>query len=262
MPLTEGAAQPAFAPKVREAARFLAEARKTGNLSDHLPETCRPHAVADAHAIQLATAALLDDTIVGWKVAATPEGQNVRGGLLRSRIFEDRIALSPPLVPLLGVEAEIAFRFDCELAPRDEPYTYEEVRDAVTAFPAIEVVDSRFRGYPNAPFLDRLADFMSNGAFVQGALHPDWRGVDLAALDAELLVDGTTVVRKRGGHPTKDPLLPAVTLVNELRSQRGISQGTVVTTGTYTGLNFAKPGQAVTANFHGFGSVSLRFEGR
>ena len=261
MPLTEASARLAFAPTVQEAARFLAEARTTGNLSDRLPETCQPHTLEDGHATQLATAALLGDTIAGWKVATTPEGRHVRGGLLQSRIFQDKTALSPTLVPLLGVEAEIAFRFDRELAPRDEPYTYAEVRDAVTALPAIEVVDSRFRDYPNAPFLHRLADFMSNGAFIRGAVHQDWRSVDLAALDAELVIDGTTVIRQRGGHPTKDPLLPAITLVNELRSQGGVVKGTVVTTGTYTGLNFAKPGQTVTANFQGFGSVSLKIDG-
>ena len=32
-----------------------------------------------------------------------------------------------------------------------------------------------------------------------------------------------------------------------------------MTTGTYTGLNFAQPGQAAVAAFTGFGSAEVRF---
>src|SRR3569833_4384171 len=117
----------------------------------------------------MAPARLLGDPIVGWKVATAPDGRLARGGLLRSRVFSDGATGPSALVPLLGVEAEIAFLLERDLSPRATAYTYEEVADAVTALLAIEIVDSRFRGYPAAPYLDRLADFMSNGAFVRGA---------------------------------------------------------------------------------------------
>ena len=54
-----------------------------------------------------------------------------------------------------------------------------------------------------------------------------------------------------------DPLLPAVALVNELPG--GAKAGQIVTTGTYTGLNFAKPGQTAVATFAGFGTVEVSF---
>ena len=240
---------------------MLSEARQRGQPLAELPVAYRPTTVDQAHAIQMATAAFLHDTIAGWKVATTPEGLLVRGGLLRSRVYAGDTSLAASLVPLLGVEAEIAFRFDRDLSPRAASYTYEDVASAVTAFPAIEVVDSRFPNYPNAPFLDRVADFMSNGAFICGAPKAAWRSVDLAELDVELIIDGQTIVRRVGGHPTKDPLLPAVALVNDLRASIGVNAGKVITTGTYTGLNFARPGQTVMATFHGFGSVQVRFEG-
>lgn len=243
------------------AARMLSESRRSRQLLDALPDTLRPVTLDDAHAIQEATATHLAESIVGWKVSATPEGRVARGALLRSRLHASGSRIAAAAVPLLGVEAEIAFRFDRDLPSRERQYDYEEVAAAVTAIPAIEVVDSRFRGYPNAPLLDRIADCMSNGAFIYGMAQPHWRDVDLETLDVELLIDGQSIVHRAGGHPTKDPLLPAVALVNDLRSGSGVRAGQIMTTGTYTGLNFAKAGQTVVATFAGFGSVSVHFEG-
>src|SRR5690606_18222671 len=143
------------------------------------PENCKPATIAQAHAIQLATAERLDDPIVGWKVAKLPDGSLGRGALLRSRIYAEGASIPPKLVPLLGIEAEIAFRLDRGLPPRSTDYSYEEVAGAVTAMPAIEIVDSRLRGYPDSPLLDRLADCMSNGAFVHGPPIANWRSLDL-----------------------------------------------------------------------------------
>ena len=246
---------------ITDAARILSESRRSRQLLDALPEAFRPATLDDAHAIQEATAVQLADAIAGWKVSATPDGRVARGALLRSRLYPSGSRIFAAEMPLLGVEAEVAFRFDRDLPPQDRPYDYDEVAAAVTALPAIEVVDSRFRGYPNAPLLERIADCMSNGAFVFGAAQTRWRDFDLESLDVELLFDGVSIVHRVGGHPTKDPLLPAVALVNDLRGGTGLRAGQIATTGTYTGLNFAKPGQSVVAKFKGFGSVEVHFDG-
>jgi len=162
-------------------------------------------------------------------------------------------------VPLLGVEAEIAFRFERALPPRERDYSYAEVAEAVIAFPAIEVVSSRFRDYAGTPPLERAADFISNGAFVHGPTRADWRSFDLAGIEATLTIDGKEIVRRAGGHVAGDPLLPAVALVNDLRRGPGVAQGKLMTTGTYTGLHYAKPGQKVVASFAGFGSAEVLF---
>ena len=54
-------------------------------------------------------------------------------------------------------------------------------------------------------------------------------------------------------------MLPAVALVNDLRGGSGTRAGQIVTTGTYTGLQYAKPGQTVAVTFKDFGSVEVRF---
>jgi 2-keto-4-pentenoate hydratase len=259
--MTDAPAERLGSAAIREAARILADARRDGATLDALPASCRPATLDDAHAIEVATAGRLGEAIVGWKVAATPDGHLARGAILRSRLVASGARLDAATMPLLGVECEIAFRFDVDCPARGSPYAYADVAAAVTALPAIEVVDSRFRGYPNAPFLDRVADCMSNGAFVAGAPRADWRAFDLAALAAELAIDGTTIVKRIGGHPTKDPLLPAVALANDLRTTVGIAAGMIVTTGTYTGLHFARPGNVVKATFAGFGGATVTFGG-
>ena len=46
---------------IAEAARLFIEARRTGQLLDALPASCRPQTVVDAHAIQEATIAGLGE---------------------------------------------------------------------------------------------------------------------------------------------------------------------------------------------------------
>lgn len=245
---------------IQDAAKLLIGARRTGALLDGLPASGQPATVAAAHALQDATVAALGDMVAGWKIAIAADGSVMRGVLLRSRVFASPGRVRTALVPLLGVEAEIAFRFEREMPPRDRDYGYAEVADAVTAMAAIEVVDSRFKSYRDTPLLHRLADCMSNGAFVQGTLQSRWRDFDLAELHVTLAIDGTVIVDRTGGHPALDPLLPAVALVNHLKTRDGVRAGQVMTTGTYTGLNFARPGQAVAATFDGFGSAQVSFE--
>ena len=135
----------------------------------------------------------------------------------------------------------------------------DDIRAAATALAAIEVVDTRFQSYSGTPPLDRLCDCMSNGALVCGAPREDWRGLDLARLPVTLTADGEVIARSVGGHANGDPLLPAVALANELRTGPGIAAGQIVTTGTFTGLLFARPGMRIVASFEGFAPVELTF---
>lgn len=243
---------------IEAAAHALAEAWRSGHRLATLPEGARPQNVDDAHMIQDATVAALGEKIVGWKVSVV-DGVVNRGVLLASRALRSPARMRAADVPMLGVEAEIAFRLDRDLPPREAPYTKEEIATCATALAAIEVVDTRFANYADTPVIDRLADFISNGGFVAGTVRPDWRTIDLAALKATLLINGQTVVERVGGHVTGDPIIPAIALINALRDQ-GIAKDRVITTGTFTGLHLAKPGDRVEARFEGFGNVELAFD--
>jgi 2-keto-4-pentenoate hydratase len=244
---------------IEEAARLLVAARGSGGKIEGLPKTCQPTTLAEANAIQNQTVTLLGETVEGWKVGAKWEDMVMRGAILRSRLFESPARIPAALMPLCGVEPEIAFQFKRDMPPRPAAYTRAEVEDAVLAFAGIEIVDSRFLGYPNAPVLDKAADFVSNGGFVRGSRNTGWRDVDLTELLVTVSFDGEVVARVRGGHPTKDPILPALELVNQLRHEDGIKAGQFMTTGTMAGITYAKPGQAVTAKFENFGTAAVRF---
>lgn len=248
------------ANQIEHAANLLNAARRSGNLLDALPASCAPATVAQAHAIQEACVKALADPVAGWKISAAPDGAVMRGVLLRSRLLTSPARLRATLVPMRGVEAEIAFRVERAFEPRERDYSAAEVAEAVTAMVAIEVVDTRFKRYDATPPLHRLADFMSNGAFVQGTLQPRWRDLDLTKLHVTLTIGGQVVVDRIGGHPTLDPLLPALALINHLRTRGGVPAGMVLTTGSFTGMNHAAPGQTIVAIFDGVGAAQLSFD--
>jgi 2-keto-4-pentenoate hydratase len=245
---------------IDDAVRLFVAARRSFTRIAALPDAAKPASLAEAHAVQDATARALGEDIAGWKVAIAADGGVMRGAILRSRLLAGPAVMRAREVPLLGVEAEIAFQFLRDLPPREAEYSGGEVAEAVTALVGIEVVDSRFLDYAATPLLDRTADCMSNGAFVVGMRRADWRSFDLAQLEATLRVNDAVVVRQRGGHAAGDPILPAVRLVNALRGEAGVQAGQIITTGSYTGLYFAKPGDRVAAEFDGFGAAEIRFE--
>ncbi len=157
------------------------------------------------------------------------------------------------------MEAEVAFRFLRDLPARDRPYGREEVVEVMAALPAIEVVSSRFRDPQSRPPLEQLADGLINGGLVPGPETQDWSRLDLARLEVTLEVNGETVVKRRGGHAGDDPAGFAVALVNAMRRAGGVKAGQIVTTGSWTGLMFLKPGDRCLARFDGLGETEVSF---
>jgi 2-keto-4-pentenoate hydratase len=73
-------------------------------------------------------------------------------------------------------------------------------------------------------------------------------------------VNGEVVHSSVGGHSNGDPLFPAISLANELRTGPGILAGQIVTTGTYSGLRFLQGPSRLVVSFTGFGQVEVSFE--
>lgn len=245
--------------QITAAARLLAQARRTGTPIAELPESCRPATVADAHAIQDAVTRLLDRPVAAFKANAPPGEEPNRGVIYDVYSSPARIPASQ--VPLCGVEGEVAFRFTRDLPPRATSYTRDEVTAAVEACAAIEVVHSRYQDHVARSFLEKLADCISNGAFVPAANHPGWQSLDLGNLHVILRVNGETVLEQDGGHPSGDPVGVAVALVNMMRSGSGVRAGQYVTCGSCTGLRFLEPGDTCTVTFDGLGSAEITFTG-
>jgi len=242
---------------IARAASLLIAARRTRAPLTRLPEDCRPATLDEALAIQDASIAQMGERVAGWKIGARIDGQLGYGVLLGSRILPTGATFDAKDGPLLGMESEIGFRFLEDVPPRDTPYTYDEIAARVIAFPAIEIVATRYADYKGTPVIERTADCMSNGAYVVGADRADWRSFDLVNIGVTLTFGDDVIVQRNGGHTTGDPLLPAVDMANVLRATTGVRAGQLMTTGTYTGLHFATPGRRIRAVFENFGAAEV-----
>lgn len=244
---------------IMAAAELFANARRTGTKRAPLPAQLQPASIDDGHAIQDATVALLGETIGGWKT-----GFDKTGAMSRAPIFKRLIHTTPARMTasntlLRGIEAEIAFRFVKDLPARDSDYSRSELEQAVEAFAAIELLDSRYAENGPRSTLEKLADCIVQGGIVCGPPHADWRSIDFAKLGVVLSVDGKEIARNTGSHPTGDPIAPLLALANALRKTSGISAGQIVTTGTWTGVNFVGADSLAIAQFDGFAPVSVQY---
>ncbi|ESY65874.1 MULTISPECIES: fumarylacetoacetate hydrolase family protein [Mesorhizobium] len=199
--------------------------------------------------------------VVAWKAALLADADLVSAPIVAERLFTSPCALPQQLYGRGGVECEIAFRFS--RAPTGGySFTQTDILDALDgACAAIEVVDSRWGGPSPAPRNAMVADLLANGALVCGAFNEVWQGVPFSTQQVKLRVNGALVHQSAGGHPDSDLIGLLVKFAGDLRC-RGIpiEPGTIVTTGSFTGLFTANPGDVISAEFEGFEPVSVTFE--
>ncbi|MGH8703964.1 MAG: 2-keto-4-pentenoate hydratase [Burkholderiales bacterium] len=160
---------------------------------------------------------------------------------------------------MIGVEAEIAYRLARDLPAREDPYSEEDVAAVVgEALVTIELCDTRLADWKHAPALWKLADFQNNGALVVGSGTRDWRAIDFGSQPVELRI-GERTIAAVGAHPFGNPfrLMPWIA-GHCARRAGGLRAGDVVTTGSWTGLEFARPGEEIVARFPGIGEASVR----
>ncbi len=215
----------------------------------------------DAYAIQDAVAASLGP-IGAWKVGAKgPQAQPTC-----APIFAELVRPSPASIPastlgMIGIEAEIAFSLARDIAPGDRPPGNDDLASVIAAaHPAIEVVDTRVADWRNADRLWLLADNQMNAALVAGEAVVDWRHRDFTKQPVALKVDGNTTVEAIGGNTAGDPRRLLLWLIDHCRTNGvALRAGTLITTGSCTGMTFVQPGAHVSAEFPGIGTASVIF---
>jgi 2-keto-4-pentenoate hydratase len=256
--------------KVVQAARLLAEARRTGVPIKELPEECRPTAAAEANAICAETTRLLGEEIGGWKITFLYKPREVPFlcHLFKALIFDSPARVPARLTPSLCIESEITFRLLADLPPRAAVYKPEEVAAAVEACPSMEIVDTRFdtryktvrqRLNERATLIEANADYITSGAFVVGQGVKSWREIDFSVVRVRMTADDKTVFESIGGHAFRDPFLPVVVMANELRRGPGLKAGQLVATGSFAGFFPVQIGQRIVSNFEGVGQVEAMF---
>ncbi|MFW7268580.1 2-keto-4-pentenoate hydratase [Gluconacetobacter sp. Hr-1-5] len=214
----------------------------------------------EAYRVQHATLRALGGGIAGWKVGArSPDSEPATAPILDTTLFDAATVLPRGLCRLIGVEAEIAYRFGRPLPPRDAPYTVQEVRDAIESMhPAIEILDTRFVTPGSQPAFDHLADQQSHGALFVGPGITDWHALVPTEERVRLTVDGRVAVDHVGGNAAGDPIRMLVWLASHAaRYAGGLAAGTIVTTGSTSGTLFVEPGTQAEVTFAHLGSLSL-----
>lgn len=253
----------------QEAARLLADARRSGKMLKALPEKCRPRSMAEGYAIQKAFRALWTQPVAGWKIGATAEKIMHRYGLdepMMGPVYSPDVFASPAR-PEPGrfnhfcIETEFAYRFATALPPRRDTYARTEILDAVECIiPAFELINPRFESIPFDSAAEAVADCTVNGGMVLAAPIKDWRGIDLINHRVRLLIDGEVKAQGTGADALGDPVNVLEWSINKLsRDGIGLEAGQLISTGTVTGVVHIEAGQTAIGDFGSLGQVEIRY---
>jgi 2-keto-4-pentenoate hydratase len=241
------------------AAGLLLEARRTGVRLASLPAPAHPVTWDDAYAIQdLVTRQL--GSRAGWKVgAATPDAEPFRAALTSNTVFDGATRMPASRFHVIGVEAELVYRFNKTLIARQQPYDADEVMAAVGSIhAAIEIVDTRFAAWDSTDRLSQIADQVNHGALIVGSGRTDWKEVDPVHEPVTLWIDDNPAWETVGGNSAGDPVRMLVWLANKgARSLSGIKAGDEITTGSCTGTVFVNGPCRIAAEFPGVGRAML-----
>jgi 2-keto-4-pentenoate hydratase len=241
------------------AAADLIQAHRTGRLLDTRGRT--PAGVEEAYAVQDGVARELGP-VAGWKVGAkSPSDTPLAAPLFSSLIRPSPATWASDAFHMIAIEAEIAFRIGKAVEPRATPLDAKDVLAHVASVhTAVEIVDTRLEDWRNADRLWALADNQTNGAFAYDPVGQPWRDADYTDAQVRLEVNGKVLVEQAGGNTGGDPRALLVWLVNHCVGLRGgLAAGTIVTTGSYTGMIFIEPRAEVRASFAGLGTCEVRF---
>lgn len=258
-----------------EAAKWTIESAAELLLRAERERKDRPRISSEWPQFDLATAYLVQDRLVGRKVADGEKVIGVKLGLT-SRAKQERMGVAEPLTAWLTdrmvlqpgtpvptdelihprVEPEIVFVLGERLA--GPGVTAASALSAVrSVYSGLEVIDSRYTDF-QFTLADVVADNASSARFVIGGVEQDPRELDLAAEACRLRVDGRTVDTATGAAVQGHPAEALALAVNSL-GERGIEleAGWIVLTGGMTDAVTIGPGQQVTAEFSHLGSVTV-----
>lgn len=155
------------------------------------------------------------------------------------------------------VEAEIAFILSEDL---DEDISDEAVRRAAgTAYPAIEIVDSRIEDW-KISIVDTVADNGSSALFVLGDSSVPAEGFDFVSPTMQLTEDGVEVSSGNGAACLGSPLIALQWLARTSRDNGApLRAGHIVLSGALGPMVPAKSGSTYRTSIEGIGSVEVSF---
>ena len=141
----------------------------------------------------------------------------------------------------------------------DAPTVADVLRAVAYAMPAFEIVGSRITNW-DIGIVDTVADNASSGLFVLGGPVRRLDGLNLRAMQMQMMRRNEVVSKGTGAACLGNPLNAMAWLAGELvRRQRPLRAGEIVLSGALGPMVAVSPGDAFEANIAGLGSVSARF---
>ena len=202
----------------------------------------RPASPEAGYLIQAELAALRNEAVVGWKIAATAEAgrrhiqvdRPLAGRLYGSIVFSDGVTLSLAGNRMRVAEAEIVLSLQSDLAPLDRPRTEVDVAAAVGGLHAgLELPDSRFEDFTAVGTASLIADNACARHFILGqCVTPPADLASLANLPTELRINDQVVTTGLGRDALGGSLTALTWLVNTVNALGiTLNAGEFVTTG-------------------------------
>ena len=244
--------------QTERAAAALVAARKGAAIAT-LPADATPQSEADSYRVQDAVIAQLGEAIGGWKVGISPLGGHSAAPIFASSVHPSPASLPARGFKIIASECEIGFRFNRPLPPRA---TALQSRRGVCR--RLAAPDDRGRRFA-------LSGFPLGRPAAGAGRQPEPRCPGLRSRGDRVGGDGSRPSADRevtaDGKPFADctglragtPIDLCVAAVNHASGRGGVAAGTVVTTGTHTGLVFTEPGAPIVADFGKLGRVEVSF---
>ncbi len=254
------------------AAKLLAAARFEKTRLTELPAEVRPADTEEAYRIRELVVeewlARMGGELIGYKIACTNASAQAYlnlnspfyGNLLSAITYESPAHIKADDFYMRVIESEFAFRMGQDLPPG--PHTREEIEAAIeSVLPGLELVDSRYTSWTTMGAAALIADNACHGAWIKGPAVKNWRRIDLAAQQVQLMVNGKRVGIGSGAAVLGHPLNAVEWLVKKLASHgKGLKAGQFITTGVTTDTYMAEKGDRVRADFGPVGAVDIVFE--
>jgi len=254
-------------PDIKLSAQTIHRCWTTGEVVEFSKSDAWPATVEQAYEAQAELAALRDEPVIGWKIAATAIAgrkhinvdQPLAGRLFPSICHENGVVLPFAGNRMAVAEVEFVFTLGTSLPPKQTDYSQAEVAAAIKSLhPGLEIPDSRFKDFTRPGTTGLIADNACTANFVLG--EPTDERFDLAALakhPTALLINNHIVTTGRGSDALDGPLNALTWIANKLSSLgTGLEAGQFVTTGV-TGIpSPIKSGDTVCADLGKYGSVS------
>ncbi len=258
-----------------QAARELLRQRLSLTPIADLPKRQMPATLTEGYALQqelnrqLVVAGMGE--LVGHKIGCTTSVMQAFLGISHpcaGRIFGSTVMHRHGCVPhrgfvRIGMECEIAVRLLRDLPPRAEPYSRDDVANAVAeVMAAIELVDERYRDFRTLGVATLVADDFFNTGCVLGDPVRDWHALDLAGVTGRAWINGEEVGVGKGELVMGHPLNALAWLANAQHEYGlpGLKAGEFVMLGSVVETKWLNAGDRVRIAIDHLGEVALDIE--